>query len=206
MFEGYQKHLKVHFALDDQRKGWIKRRAEQDPELFVLPHPAKRVTPVTKPDSDVPAPWTSFELGQTTSSVAAAAIDPGIPDDTSRGKPPATSAGPQSSCSAAANPDTVEIDGVHVSTAGVPRIQTEETVGEHFNLSANERLDIHERKEFVDILEKFTTGFMDLDNIATNGWFDRIKADFKSIDDYAERIVEQCGDVLRAPNSWTATT
>ena len=120
-----------------------------------------------------------------------------MPDDTSRGKPQATSSGAQSSGSAAANPDTVEIDGVHVSTTGVPRIQTEETVGEHFNLTEDERLDLHERKEFVDILEKFTKGFMDLDNIAKNGWFDRIKADFKSIDDYAERIVEQCGDVLR---------
>ena len=108
----------MHFTLDDQRKEWIKRRAEQDPELFVRPHLARRVAPVTKPDSSVPAPWTSFELGQTTSSAAAAAIDPDMPDDTSRGKPLATSSGAQSSCSAAANPDAVDIVGVHVSYHG----------------------------------------------------------------------------------------
>ena len=206
MIEEYQKHLKVHFTLDDQRKEWIKRRAEQDPELFVRPHPARRVTPVTKPDSNVPAPWTSFELGQTTSSAAAAAIDPDKPDDTSRGKPLATSSGAQSSCSAAANPDTVEIDGVHVSTTGVPRIQTEETVGEHVNLTEEERLDLHERKEFIDILERFTKGFVDLDNIAKNGWLTGSKLTSGAVMPMLRGLsnsVEMCSE---APGSWTATT
>ena len=137
-FEEYQKHLKVHFTLDDQRQEWIKRRAEQDPELFTRPYPARRITPVRKPDSNVPAPWTSFELGQTTSSAAAAAEDPDKPDDTSRGKLLAKSSGAQGSCSAAANPDTVDMDGVHVSTTGVTRIQTEETVGEHVDPTEEE--------------------------------------------------------------------
>ena len=53
------------------------------------------------------------------------------------------------------------------------------------------------RKEFADILEKFTKGFMDLNNIEKSGWFERIKEDFRNIDEYAERVVEQCGDVLR---------
>ena len=138
LFEEYQEHIKTHFTLDDQRQEWIKRRADQDPELFTRPYPSKRATPVNKPNSNVPAPWASFELGQTTSSAAAAAEGPDEPDDTSRGKPLATSSGAQSSCSAAANPDTVEVDGVRVSTTGVPRIQTEETVGEQFNLTEEE--------------------------------------------------------------------
>ena len=197
LFDEYQGHIKTHFALDDQRQEWIKRRADQDPELLTRPHPSKCAAPANKPNSNVPAPWTSFELGQTTSSAAAAAEDPDEPDDTSRGKPLAQSSGAQGSCSAAANPDTVEIDGVHVSTTGVTRIQTEETVGEHVDLTEEERLDLHDRKEFIDILERFTNGFVDLDNVAKSGWFDKIKSNFKSIDAYAERIVGQCGDVLR---------
>ena len=121
-------------------------------------------------NSDVPAPWTSFELGQTileeaaavinsgaaaatndpesaeaadTSDAAAAnpsgaadvAVNPEMPEDTSRGKPQAKSSGARSSGSAAANPDTIEIDGVHVSTSGVLRVHTEETVEEHDHLS-----------------------------------------------------------------------
>ena len=48
----------------------------------------------------------------------------------------------------------MNIDGVHVSTSGVTRIQTEETVGEQIDLTEEERLDLHDRKEFIDILEK----------------------------------------------------
>ena len=68
---------------------------------------------------------------------------------------------------------------------------------EHYHLSEEERRDLHERKEFVDILEKFTKGFMDLNNIEKSGWFERIKEGFQNIDEYVERVVEQCGDVLR---------
>ena len=35
LFEEYQKHLKVHFALDDQRQEWIKRRAESSLALIL---------------------------------------------------------------------------------------------------------------------------------------------------------------------------
>ena len=87
LFDEYQEHIKTHFALDDQGQEWIKRRADQDPELLTRPHPSKRAAPANKPNSNVPAPWTSFELGQTTSSAAAAAEDPDEPDDTSRGEP-----------------------------------------------------------------------------------------------------------------------
>ena len=137
------------------------------------PLDAHRGAPKKKPDSDVPAPWTSFELGQSisdeaaavinpgaaaaannpggaaaadtsgsaaadTSGAAAAAVNPEVPEDTSRGKPHAKSSGARSSGSAAANPDTIEIDGVHVSTSGVPRVHTEETVEEHYHLSEEE--------------------------------------------------------------------
>ena len=57
---------------------------------------------------------------------------------------------------------------------------------EHYHLSEEERRDLHERKEFVDILEKFTKGFLDLNNLEKSGWFERIKEDFRNIDEYAE--------------------
>ena len=38
---------------------------------------------------------------------------------------------------------------------------------------------------------------MDLDRIAKNDWFSRIREDFRDIDSYVERVFEQCGDVLR---------
>merc|ERR1712079_263187 len=96
--------------------------------------------PKKKPDSSAPAPWSSFELGRASSSqtppqssAAAAAAASDSPDDECRGKPLAKSSGAQSSSSTAANPDTIEIDGVHASSSGVSRIQTEETVEERIN-------------------------------------------------------------------------
>ena len=88
------------------------------------------------------------------------------PEGESRGKPQAKPSGAQTPGSTAANPETIEVEGVHVSTPGISRIQTEEIVEERINLSAEERLDLHQRKEFVSMLEKFTTGLMGLDIIA----------------------------------------
>ena len=105
---------------------------EQVPALPIRPAPSQRGSTKLKPDTNVPAPWSSVELGRTLTppqpAAAAAAAASESPEDESRGTPQAKSSGAQSSGSAAANPDTIEVDGVHVSTPGVSRIQTEEAV------------------------------------------------------------------------------